>query len=197
MSFHAAAAAVAVAICALLTGWSPVWPLHPAEACMETARKNGYLNQSTDLPSVTLASPRASPDAGSCSCCALCHQNTACASLSFNTDTQECRLHRVVASYASLVIGGKSWRYFVMPGRSQHEQFCRHDSDCQKKGDFCRGRVCNNLTKVTCRTIYHGFGAKRKYGERPKMYGWIRNDTPRLSCWMSYAWPRGLTSLFP
>ena len=185
MASHAAPAAAVVAICVLFTGWIPAWPLQRAEACMETAWRHGYLEQTSDLPSVTFASPRA----GTCACCALCHQDTACASLSFNTDTQECRLHRIVASYSTLKVDGDSWKYFVMPGRSQHEEFCRHDSDCQVKGDFCRGRVCTDLNTVTCRTIYETFGVKRRFGEWAQMYGWIRNETLRLACWMSYAWP--------
>ncbi|KAF0293750.1 hypothetical protein FJT64_008508 [Amphibalanus amphitrite] len=161
-----------------------------AEACLETAWSEGYLGVNNTIETVVLSSSSGS----GCSCCALCHQNPACASLSFSPATGECRLHSTVAGYDTLT-PSSSWKYFVMPGRSQHHQFCRQDSDCLVKGDFCRGRVCTNLDVVTCRTIYETFQAEGKFGEWALMYGWISKRTYQLSCTMRQGSP-GFTRIF-
>ncbi|KAF0309125.1 hypothetical protein FJT64_019728 [Amphibalanus amphitrite] len=72
--------------------------------------------------------------------------------------------------------------YFVMPGRSQHHQFCRKDSDCLAKGDFCRGRVCTNQTTVTCQTITEVFGIGTKFGDFSEMHGWMEGRPVLLTC---------------
>ena len=159
------------------------------EACMETAWSKGYLGTDNSFESFT------SRSGSSCSCCGLCHQYTAwCASFSFNVYTGECRLHRTVASYSTLR-ANSGWRYFVMPGRSQHHQFCRHDSDCLTKGDFCRGRVCTDLDTVTCRVIYETLRAGRKFGDWPTMYTWLSNEPRQLTCRMRHD-GAGFTKLF-
>ena len=164
---------------AILLRWIPLRLPPSTQACMDTAWSSGTLSLNTTVEMVTLASPSGS----SCACCALCHRNPACVSLSFSASTRECRLHGVVASYATLE-PNDLWQYFVMPGRSQHHQFCRQDSDCQEDGDFCRGRVCTELTTVTCRNIYETFGAGMRYGEWPKMYVCIGNHSILLTCRM-------------
>ncbi|KAF0313634.1 hypothetical protein FJT64_015768 [Amphibalanus amphitrite] len=130
-----------------------------------------------------------------CACCALCHQNPTCASLSFSPATGECRLHSTVAGYDTLT-PDNSWKYFVMPGRSQHHQFCRQDSDCLVKGDFCRGRVCTNQTAVTCRVIYQTFGAADRFGNYiSPMFGWLNNTGVLLACRMGSK-DEGYTRIF-
>ena len=166
-----------VAAFAVLLRWIPLWLPPLTQACMDTAWSRGTLD--TAVETVTLASASGS----SCACCALCHRNPACVSLSFRADTRECRLHGAVASYTTLE-PDDLWQYFVMPGRSQHHQFCRQDSDCQAEGDFCRGRVCTELATVTCTNIYETFGAGMRYGEWPKMYVWIGNHSIFLTCRM-------------
>ena len=71
-----------------------------------------------------------------------------------------------------------------MPGHSQHEQFCRQDSDCLEDGDSCHGRVCTNLTTVTCRVIVEVFGAGGRFGDKPRMHGWLNNRDMVLQCWI-------------
>ncbi|KAF0292043.1 hypothetical protein FJT64_001067 [Amphibalanus amphitrite] len=98
-----------------------------------------------------------------------------CASLSFNSVTSECELYSSVASYATLQPDSDNeWSYYVMPGRSETGQFCRQDSDCVTSGDFCRGRLCTSLDKVTCRTIADTFGSIRHFAVEPKVYGWVK-----------------------
>ena len=57
------------------------------------------------------------------------------------------------------------------------------------EGDFCRGRVCTELTAVTCRVIYETFGAKTRYGQFVEMHGWLRNHSLILGCRMTASWP--------
>ena len=148
----------------------------PAEGCQETAWSNGRLTP--DLGSFSLASR----NAPSCVCCALCHDNPNCASLSFSPNNQECQLYSSVAGYDTLTLGG-DWKYFVMPNRSQHHQFCRQDSDCRAAGDSCRGRVCTDLTAVTCRVIHETFGAGDRYGGYVSgMFGWLADAPVKLAC---------------
>ena len=83
-----------------------------------------------------------------------------------------------------------------MPGRSQHHQFCRHDSDCLVEGDFCRGRVCTDLTTVSCRVIYETFGVGDRFGYFISgMSGWINGTDVALACKMEAAFP-GFTRIF-
>ena len=166
-----------------------LWKGLPADACMETAWSEGYLSADVTIETVTLASGSGS----SCSCCALCHQNAACASFSYQAYSGQCQLYSTVADYQTLVIN-PSLNYFVMPGRSQHHQFCREDSDCQMEGDFCRGRVCTDLTAVTCRVIYEAFQASTRFGQWPVMHGWLSNQSQIFNCLMTDKHP-GFTRL--
>ena len=156
--------------------------LWTSDACMETAWSSGRMDSDQRLQARTIASPQA----GSCTCCALCHQDINCASVSFNSATSECELYSTVASYATLRPDSNSeWTYYVMPGRSETGQFCRRDSDCVTDGDFCRGRFCTSLDKVTCRTINDNFGSIRHYSVEPTVYGWIQGEQMVLKCWMT------------
>ena len=148
------------------------------QCCQETAWSRGRL--SPDLGSFSLAD-RTAP---SCACCALCHQDKTCASLSFNPGNSDCLLHSSVAGYDTLT-PDDNWRYYVMPNRSQHHQFCRQDTDCQTDGDSCRGRVCTDLTIVTCRVIFETFGAGDRYGGYISgMFGWLEDTMMPLACRM-------------
>ena len=165
----------------LLCLWVPV----TVECCMETAWSSGTMESRAVLINrVTLSGPERS----SCVCCAVCHTVRNCASFSYGNSSGECQLYNRVASFATLTPHeDDEWRYFVMPGRSQHEEFCRQDSDCQVEGDFCRGRVCTDLPTVTCRVIYDAFGAGRRYDTDfgdTHLFGWINNQTMRLVCLM-------------
>ena len=156
--------------------------LWTSDACMETAWSSGRMDAGQQLQARTIASPQA----GSCTCCALCHQDTNCASISFNSATSECELYSTVASYATLRPDSNSeWAYYVMPGRSETGQFCRQDSDCVTDGDFCRGRFCTSLDKVTCRTIAVTFGSIRHYDKTPTIYGFFNGKHLKLKCWMT------------
>ncbi|KAF0301108.1 hypothetical protein FJT64_026534 [Amphibalanus amphitrite] len=144
---------------------------------METARSGGRLAASERLT--------AAATANSCACCALCHLQPRCASLGFNPLTGECELYGSVASYATLLVDPEeNWSYFVMPGRSAHQQFCRHDSDCTEAGDACRGRVCTDRTSVTCRDIARWLGAGRHpFGDVDvRMFGWLGGRETPLEC---------------
>ena len=144
---------------------------------METAWSSGHLHSS-------VANFTFKTGASTCRCCALCHQLRTCASLSYNDNTGECLLHNSVAGYDTL-IPDSHWKYLVVPGRSQHHQFCRQDSDCRVVGDFCRGRVCTALQAVTCRVIFERFGAGERYGDFiPRVYGWLHNTDVALACMM-------------
>ena len=150
------------------------------QSCMEAAWSSGYMT-SGHVENFTFDESRTS----SCRCCAFCHQIKTCASLSYNTDTHQCQLYSSVAGYDSLT-PDESWKYWVMPGRSEHQQFCRWNSDCQAKGDFCRGRVCTERRAVTCRVIFETFGAgERYYGYFiPRMFGWLNDTDVALACMM-------------
>ena len=178
----------AVLLCASLVVWVAVLLVQRTESCMETAWSSGHLAQ--DLRSFTLESSQAS----SCLCCAVCYGHKECASLSYNEKTRQCRLYDSVANYSTLT-PDQEWKYFVLPGWSQHQQFCRWDSDCQEEGDFCRGRVCTKLTAVTCRVIYETFGAGQRFGETiDRMYGWLNGTEVPLACRMGSKY-RGFTRL--
>ncbi|XP_037075407.1 LOW QUALITY PROTEIN: amyloid beta A4 precursor protein-binding family B member 1-interacting protein-like [Pollicipes pollicipes] len=112
-----------------LSGGAALVPLRSADSCMEAAWGRGHLGSSA-MAAFSLREAVG----GSCVCCGLCHQNASCASLGFHPWSGECRLYSGVASYGTLT-PDDGWEYFVMPGRSLHEQFCRSDSDCQKTGD--------------------------------------------------------------
>ncbi|KAF0292044.1 hypothetical protein FJT64_001068 [Amphibalanus amphitrite] len=140
---------------------------------METAWKSGRMDAAERLQALTISSGQAN----SCTCCALCYQRQTCASLSFNSVTFECELYSSVASYATLQPDSDNeWSYYVMPGRSETGQFCRQDSDCVTSGDFCRGRFCTSLDKVTCRTIADNFRGIQDYPARISLYGWIKDQ---------------------
>ena len=164
----------------LLLVWA-VSLLGGGEACMETVRSGGTL--SSPIATHTLSPAQAT----SCHCCALCHQMADCASLSFSEAAGECRLYNTVANYTTLQ-PDNNWRYFVMPRRSGHHQFCRQDSDCLTEGDRCRGRVCTNLPAVTCRVIYDTFGARERFSSGTTrevwMSGWLNNADIPLACMM-------------
>ncbi|KAF0314125.1 hypothetical protein FJT64_015416 [Amphibalanus amphitrite] len=164
----------------------------PAQSCMETAWRRGHLGREALIEVVSVADAVT----GSCTCCAICHRTTNCSSFGFNSATAACELYNSVASYATLLPDRKeNWSYFVMPGRSAHEQFCRQDSDCTEEGDACRGRVCTNRTSVTCRVICEEFGAGRRFGgDVPRMYGWLNGQTLMLTCWMNWR-TQGYTEL--
>ena len=165
----------------LLTLLPPLF-LRACQACMETAWRHGRLDTSQRLSTVNISDPQA----GSCVCCAFCHQQTGCASLSYNSATSECELYSTVASYATLQPDLTSeWTYYVMPGRSATDQFCRQDSDCVTAGDFCRGRFCTSLDKVTCRTLGDLFGGIRHYDVMPIIYGWVQGTQLKMICWMT------------
>ena len=151
----------------------------PADCCMETAWSSGRMDAARRLNSVTLAAATA----GGCRCCALCHQHTGCASLSFNSLTAECELYGSVASYATLQPDPEhSWTYFVMPGRSAHDQFCRRDSDCTEPGDACRGRVCTDRISVTCRDIAEWPGSGELGDADVRLPGWLAGRETPLEC---------------
>ncbi|KAF0314536.1 hypothetical protein FJT64_015028 [Amphibalanus amphitrite] len=176
---------VSVALCLLAVY------LTYANACRETVPLAGYLEQDVIT---TIAAPRQRDVSGStCHCCALCYKTRGCASLSANTTNGECRLHSTVAGYDTLT-PDSSWKYFVMPGHSQHHQFCRQDSDCLVKGEFCRGRVCTNQTTVTCRTIVETFGAGTRFGRYPFSHGWASSTLLTLPCHVRNG--QGFTRLF-
>ena len=162
-----------------------------ALSCMETARGSGRLPASEVLQVVTLSGPASS----SCTCCALCYRQPACASFSFNPPTAECELYSSVASYVTFQPKWeKRWRYFVMPGRSETGQFCRQDSDCLEEEDTCRGRVCTDLNKVTCATLAETFAiggnstaepcAIGANSTRDIYYGWLDNEEFKMKCQM-------------
>ena len=151
---------------------------------METAWSSGRMDAGHRLQAVTISPSQA----GSCTCCGLCHQETGCVSLSFNSATSECELYSSVASYATLQPdSANQWTYYVMPGRSETGQFCRQDSDCVTVGDSCRGRFCTTLDKVTCRTVADTFGSIRHYAVEPTIYGWVKGKQVMLNCWMTSA----------
>ena len=154
--------------------------LWPADSCMETGWSSGRLGPESRLPSVTLR-PAA---ANSCTCCALCHREQACASLSFNSRTAQCELYSSVASYATLLPDPEQeWTYLVMPGRSQREEFCRQDADCRTPGDACRGRICTDREAVTCRVIAGLSGARDVFGTTDvSMFGWLADRETALEC---------------
>ncbi|KAF0288266.1 hypothetical protein FJT64_013334 [Amphibalanus amphitrite] len=122
----------------------------------------------------------------SCSCCALCYQLDTCASFSYNAEARQCQLYDSVAGYGTFLPDTESkWEYFVKPGRSQHHQFCRWDSDCRAAGDACRGRVCTHLDAVTCRVIHETFGAGERFGDFvQRMFGWLNGTEISLACMM-------------
>ena len=159
------------------------------DACMETARANGILSQNYIVDAFTLSTK----GGGECRCCAFCHKNKDCASFSFGTATGACQLYNTVASYDTLTLDD-SWRYFVMPGRSEHHQFCRTDSDCLAKGDFCRGRVCTNFTTVTCRAILETITHPGQFVQHPLVYGWVDGQEVMLKCY-AHNDGRGFTRL--
>ncbi|KAF0292042.1 hypothetical protein FJT64_001066 [Amphibalanus amphitrite] len=149
---------------------------------METAWNSGRMDSGQRLQALTISSPQA----GRCTCCALCHQETNCASLSFNSATSVCELYSSVASFSTLRPDSTNqWSYYVMPGRSETGHFCRQDSDCVTSGDFCRGRFCTSLDKVTCRTIADTFGSIRHFAVTPTVYGWFNGRPMTLKCWMT------------
>ena len=160
------------------------------DACQETAWSAGHLARDSAIDGVTLLPGRGS----SCVCCSYCNSNADCASLGYNTVTRECLLFDSVANY-STIIADDSWRYFVMPSRSQHHQFCRHDSDCLATGDFCRGRVCTALAAITCRVIYEELGAGERLGAEIGAFGWLGAQEARFVCRMRSDWP-GFTRVF-
>ena len=154
------------------------------QGCVITAWSHGKLDESVLLDGgFTPAGPEYIR--GSCHCCALCHHEPNCASLSYNSDGQ-CELYNTVANYTTLLPDlEEEWTYYVMPGRSKTGQFCRQDEDCVD-GDACRGRFCTGLQLVTCRTICEQFGCIGNYSyySEPMVYGWINNSTVKLVCWM-------------
>lgn len=161
-------------------------------ACSETAIKYGM----PSFESVQEFSfPYPSYD-GMCICCGLCSQRADCASFSYLAPWLRCELFDRVAGYDNFVPAQKSERqYFVLPGKSRHHQFCREDSDCVEEGDFCRGRVCTNLTGVSCRVISDHFRASDAY-DRSSMdlYGWLDNKLVTLNCKMDTTF-RGATRI--
>ena len=160
----------------------PLLLLGTAQACMETAWSSGRMDGDQRLRAMTLPAPRAD----SCVCCAFCHHQPGCASLSFNQLTGDCELYSSVASYATLQPDSEEeWTYFVMPGRSETGQFCREDSDCLEDGEFCRGRFCTALDKVSCRTVADTFGSIRHYSTDPVIYGYINGVDVKTYCWMT------------
>ncbi|KAF0290596.1 hypothetical protein FJT64_011231 [Amphibalanus amphitrite] len=160
------------------------------EACQKTAWTKGHLATDTAIEAFTLRPSRGS----TCVCCSFCNSNANCDSLSYNVVTRECLLFDYVASYSS-IIASSDWRYFVMPGRSQHEQFCREDSDCLQSGDSCRGRVCTDLSAITCRVIYEQLGAGDRLGGEIHAHGWMSGQDMLFLCRMTTEWP-GFTSIF-
>ena len=172
-------------ICSLL-----ISALQPLQACLETAWTRGYLYPATPLDdSVTLKEGRGY----SCVCCAYCNKIPACASLNYNVITRECRLYDFIANYSS-IIGHSDWRYYVMPKRSRHLEFCREDSDCLNDLT-CRGRICTDRTAITCRVIYEELGAGARLGTHIKVHGWLNEQDVDLQCRMHQEWP-GFTRVF-
>ncbi|KAF0297888.1 hypothetical protein FJT64_004750 [Amphibalanus amphitrite] len=176
---------VALVLCGVLLHIPP-----STKACQETAWTNGYLSAGTAMEAFTLRPGRGS----ACACCSFCNSNANCASLNYNIKSRECLLFNYVANYTSIT-ASSDWRYFVMPGRSQHEQFCREDSDCLQSGDSCRGRVCTDLSAITCRVIYEQLGSGDRLGGEILAYGWMNGKDVRLICRMTAEWP-GFTSIF-
>lgn len=166
--------------------------LRTVDACVRSAVFHGLPDSSTELSSVTLASPSAS----ACGCCGLCHQHSTCASLAFNTLTSECKLFSAVANYTTITPAA-DWEHFITTGRSQHGQFCREDSDCQQAPDSCRGRVCTTLDLITCRTIYDVFlrESQNFAGGAHQVYGWLDNEEIPLVCLLDRESP-GFTLVF-
>ena len=164
--------------------------IRPTTACMETAWSQGFMTpeSATLLDTITTT--------GSCHCCAMCHNQPSCHSLAVNDASGECRLYGTVASYATLTPDSR-WKYFVIPGHSRLEQFCRTDADCVD-GVPCRGRVCNTLGNITCRVIRDELGAGDRYGGlamETKMYGWLDGRSLALACMFSAERP-GYTRIF-
>lgn len=152
--------------------------LRAAETCMKSAWNSGSLDRSEELEAFTI--PRGQPAA--CSCCGLCSSNPACSSFSVFWRTGQCRLYRSVARYDTL-IPDRNWKYYVMPGRSGHHQFCRWDADCTEDGEYCRGRVCTTLSVVTCNFIINVLGAEDRYATHfMTLYGWMNNTEVIFRC---------------
>ncbi|KAF0313691.1 hypothetical protein FJT64_015825 [Amphibalanus amphitrite] len=126
----------------------------PSRACMETVLQNGTMaDAELVVPQLTVPS--------SCACCALCHHHDTCSSISFNAVSGACRLYSSVPDFSRITVDADS-ALFVRPGRSNHLQFCRHDSDCvdlAAAGDRCHGRVCTDDPTVTCRDLAETMGA--------------------------------------
>ncbi|KAF0308865.1 hypothetical protein FJT64_019971 [Amphibalanus amphitrite] len=181
---HCCAVTVLLSLALLALLWT-------SEACLETAWNSGRMDADQQLQVLTIAP---SQDGG-CTCCAHCHYRPRCASLSFNSATSECELYSSVASYSTLQPDyARQWSYYVMPGRSESGQFCRQDSDCTASGDFCRGRFCTSLDKVTCRTVAETFGSIRHYAVEPPIFGWIDGKEISVVCWMTLS-GKGYTNI--
>ena len=144
-----------------------------AEGCATTVLQKGTLND-TELVAEHLL--QLSPS-GSCTCCALCHHYTDCASLSFSPASGVCRLYRSVPDFSRLTVDTESELY-VRPGRSGHHQFCRYDSDCLLPDEACHGRVCTSDVTVTCRDLAETHGAPGN----GLFYGSIAGTTMKLYC---------------
>ena len=144
--------------------------------CQNIQLYHGTLSSSLEIESVTLP-----PSATSCNCCGLCHQNTACGSLTFQPEDGRCTLYSAVGGPAvfNRVRGGGK-QFFFMPGRSQSGEFCRSDSDCVTAGDLCRGRMCTTDDTVTCRDFYLLNGALRS----DRYWGFLAGREILLQCFM-------------
>ncbi|XP_043222874.1 uncharacterized protein LOC122382058 [Amphibalanus amphitrite] len=155
---------------ALLLATLLVWPPDPAAGCASTVLQGGTLADSE------LVEPPVST-ATSCACCGLCHQRRHCASLSFTAADGTCRLYRTVPDFRRLRVAAGS-ALFVRPGRSEHRQFCRLDTDCLEPDDRCYGRLCTTDVTVTCRDLSETYGAPAS----GLFYGSVDGATIRLYC---------------
>ena len=150
---------------ALVAAW-----LGAAAGCLSTVAQRGTLADSE------LLQPPLNTTAG-CECCALCHQQPECASHSFSAASGTCRLYRSVPDFRRLQLDEQS-ALFVQPGRSQHQQFCRLDTDCVQPGDACHGRLCTSDTTVTCRDLAETHGATGS----GLFYGSVGGRTTKFYC---------------
>ncbi|KAF0314610.1 hypothetical protein FJT64_014947 [Amphibalanus amphitrite] len=158
--------------------WIIGYMFEVARACLDIPEYYGGLDSSLVIGASTLASP-----ASSCNCCGLCHQDTACRSFSFRTDTGECTLYSRVGGYGEFQrqpAGSQVTQFFFMPSSSGSDEFCRSDSDCVTPGDACRGRICTSEPTVTCRRAWERNGALPDH----RYFGYLDGQEHRLYCRM-------------
>ncbi|XP_043219804.1 uncharacterized protein LOC122380588 [Amphibalanus amphitrite] len=123
-------------------------------ACLEIPDYRGSPSDTEAFARWTLDSSTGG-GGGSCRCCGLCNGRTECSALSYRPDTRQCLLFSKVASYSnferSFEQGGP--KYFIMPGRSERDQFCRQSSDCTDSTLSCIGHICTDDPTITCRDV--------------------------------------------